>query len=444
LDHLRFRTLIVVAMLAAAAGICAAVFDATIGWVAFSTGVLLLLFHHVRHVELLVHWLKEPTPGKVPAGSGAWDYVFSLLYRFERVKTREHQQLAKTLVRFRQAGRVHPDGVVILDAENRIEWCNDTAGSHFDVSLETDGGQPLVNLVRQPEFVAYIESGDYSQPLELHLARGTPLILSVQIIPYGDAQKLLLSRDITRIQKLETMRRDFVANVSHELRTPLTVLTGFLETIRELELDPQRARDYSNLMSDQARRMERIVDDLLTLSTLESAPSPSLDERVRAAPLLERLRIDAAALSNGKHRISLDVDAGFDLLGAESEIASAFGNLMSNAIRYTPVNGEVRISWRAVAGEAEFSVEDSGIGIAPEHIPRLTERFYRVDRGRSRESGGTGLGLAIVKHILNRHQATLEITSVPGKGSRFAARFPARRLVSASAELPSAERDAQH
>jgi two-component system, OmpR family, phosphate regulon sensor histidine kinase PhoR len=440
-DHLRFRTLIVVVMLAAAAALCAAVFDATIGWVAFSAGVLLLLFHHMRHVDLLVRWLKGPVPGKVPAGSGAWDYVFSLLYRFERVKTRDYQQLAKTLVRFRQAGRVHPDGVVILDAENRIEWCNDTAGNHFNVSLETDGGQPLVNLVRQPEFVAYIEGGDYSQPLELQLARGTPLILSVQIIPYGDAQKLLLSRDITRIQKLETMRRDFVANVSHELRTPLTVLTGFLETIRELELDPQRARDYSNLMSDQAKRMERIVDDLLTLSTLESAPSPSLDDRVRAASLLERLRIDAVALSNGKHRIALDVDASIDLLGAESEIASAFGNLVSNAIRYTPANGEVRIAWRATGGEAEFFVEDTGIGIASEHIPRLTERFYRVDRGRSRETGGTGLGLAIVKHILNRHQAALEITSVPGKGSRFAARFPARRVVPAEPVVAKVTRE---
>ena len=244
MDHLLIRTLIVVAMLAAAASLVGAIFGATAGWAVFSACILILLFHHVRHVALLVRWLRQPTPGKVPAGSGAWDYVFSLLYRFERVKTREHQQLAKTLVRFRQAGRVHPDGVVILDAENRIEWCNDTAESHFNVSLETDGGQPLVNLVRQPEFVAYIEAGDYSQPLELQLARGTPLILSVQIVPYGDAQKLLLSRDITRIEKLETMRRDFVANVSHELRTPLTVLTGFLETIRELELDPQRSRDY--------------------------------------------------------------------------------------------------------------------------------------------------------------------------------------------------------
>jgi two-component system phosphate regulon sensor histidine kinase PhoR len=330
---------------------------------------------------------------------------------------------------------------VILDADNRIEWCNDTAESHFDLDVEIDVGQPVINLMRQPEFVAYVESGEYLQPLELRSTRGGGAVFSVQIIPYGDAQKLLLSRDVTRLDKLETMRRDFVANVSHELRTPLTVLSGFLETIKELQLDPQRSRDYLNLMAEQSKRMERIVDDLLTLSTLESAPNPSLDERVPVVPLLERLRIDGVALSGGKHRIVVDAEAGFDLLGAESEIASAFGNLVTNAIRYTPDGGEVRITWRASADEAEFAVIDSGIGIAPEHIPRLTERFYRVDRGRSRATGGTGLGLAIVKHVLSRHQATLDITSEAGKGSRFVARFPARRIVPAAATLASAARE---
>jgi len=428
-DHLLLRTLIAVALFAVAAVPIGLIFGATSGWVSFSGGVLLLLLHHVRHVNLLVGWLKRPTPGQVPAGRGSWDYVFALLHRFERIQTRQHQQIAKTLARFRQAGRAHPDGVVILDADNRIEWCNDTAESHLDLNVGTDAGQPVTNLVRQPEFVAYVESRDYAHPVELRSPRGAGIILSVQIIPYGDEQKLLLSRDITRLEKLETMRRDFVANVSHELRTPLTVLSGFLETIKELQLDPKRSRDYLNLMTEQGTRMQRIVDDLLTLSTLESAPGPSLDQLVRVAPLLDRLHAEAEALSGGRHKIVLDAEAGFDLLGAENEIASAFGNLMSNAIRYTPAGGEVRLTWRASAGEAEFSVQDTGIGIAPEHIPRLTERFYRVDRGRSRETGGTGLGLAIVKHILTRHQATLDIKSEPGKGSRFAARFSGRRVV---------------
>ena len=429
MDHLLLRTLIAVALFAVAAVPIGLIFGATSGWVSFSGGVLLLLLHHVRHVDLLVDWLKRPMPGQVPAGRGSWDYVFALLHRFERNQTRQHQQIAKTLARFRQAGRAHPDGVVILDADNRIEWCNDTAESHLDLNVGTDAGQPVTNLVRQPEFVAYVEAGNYAHPVELRSPRGAGIILSVQIIPYGDEQKLLLSRDITRLEKLETMRRDFVANVSHELRTPLTVLSGFLETIKELQLDPKRSRDYLNLMTEQGTRMQRIVDDLLTLSTLESAPGPSLDQLVRVAPLLDRLHAEAEALSGGRHKIVLDAEAGFDLLGAENEIASAFGNLMSNAIRYTPAGGEVRLTWRASAGEAEFSVQDTGIGIAPEHIPRLTERFYRVDRGRSRETGGTGLGLAIVKHILTRHQATLDIKSEPGKGSRFAARFSGRRVV---------------
>lgn len=433
MDHLLLRTLIAVSLFALAALLIGLIFGSIPGWVSFSSGVLLLLFHHIRHVALLVRWLQSPTPGKVPHGRGLWDYVFALLHRFERNQTRQHQQIAKTLARFRQAGRAHPDGVVILDADNRIEWCNDTAEAHFNLNAETDAGQPVTNLVRQPEFVAYVESGDYAHPVELRAPRGAGVILSVQIISYGDAQKLLLSRDMTRLEKLETMRRDFVANVSHELRTPLTVLSGFLETIKELNLDPKRSRDYLNLMTEQSTRMQRIVDDLLTLSTLESAPGPTLDERVRVAPLLDRLRADAEALSGGKHKVVLDAEAGFDLLGAENEIASAFSNLISNAIRYTPAGGEVGLMWRASANEAEFAVQDTGIGIAPEHIPRLTERFYRVDRGRSRETGGTGLGLAIVKHILTRHQATLDIKSEPGKGSRFAVRFPARRIVPAIA-----------
>ena len=433
MDHLLLRTLIAVALLAAAALLIGLVFGATPGWASFAGGVLLLLFHHVRHVDLLMRWLKQPTPGEVPDGRGIWDYVFAFLYRFERAQSKRYQQIARTLARFRQAGRAHPDGVVILDADNRIEWCNDTAEAHFDLSAGTDVGQSFINFVRQPEFVAYVESGDYAHPIELRSTRGSGAMLSVQIIPYGDAQKLLLSRDITRLEKLETTRRDFVANVSHELRTPLTVLSGFLETIQELQLDPERSRDYLNLMAEQSRRMQRIVDDLLTLSTLESAPGPSHDERVRVVPLLDRIRADAEVLSGGKHRIVLDVAPGFDLLGSESEIASAFGNLVNNAIRYTPDGGEVRLIWHATPAGAEFAVEDRGIGIAAEHIPRLTERFYRVDRGRSRETGGTGLGLAIVKHILNRHQATLDIASEPGKGSRFAARFAGRRLVPAVA-----------
>jgi len=400
------------------------------GWALFSLGLAGLLVHHVRHLNLLHLWASRSLTEAVPEGTGAWGEVFTLLYRRQRAETARSRQLAHSLARSRQAGRALPYGVAILDAEYRIVWCNDSCEAHFGIDAEADVGQPITNLVRQPEFVEYVAAEEFSKPLQLKTARDG-LILSVQFVPYVDSQRLLLSRDITQGTRLETMRRDFVANVSHELRTPLTVLVGFLETVRELKLDPERSRDYMNLMSEQSRRMQRIIDDLLTLSTLESAPEPPHEEHVDVALLLSRIHSEAQALSGGRQRITLDAEPGFDLLGAESEIASAFGNLASNAVRYTPPGGEVRLIWRGSQKGAEFTVEDTGVGIEAEHIPRLTERFYRVDRGRSRETGGTGLGLAIVKHALARHQATLEIDSTPGTGSRFTAKFPARRVVPA-------------
>lgn len=402
------------------------------GWSLFSLALLVLLLHHARHLERLRRWASLSLVESVPEGTGAWQEVFSLLYRRQRAEVAERRKLAHSLARSRQAGRALPYGVAILDSEYRIVWCNDSCGAHFGIDPEADVGQPITYLMREPEFVEYVTSGDFSKPMQLKSGRDG-LVLSVQFVPYVESQRLLLSRDITQGIRLETMRRDFVANVSHELRTPLTVLVGFLETVRELKLDPERSRDYLNLMAEQSRRMQRIIEDLLTLSTLESAPEPPRDERVDMALLLSRIQSEAAALSAGRQRITLDAEPGFDLVGAESEIASAFGNLASNAVRYTPSGGEVRLIWRSSQKGAEFTVEDTGPGIEAEHIPRLTERFYRVDRGRSRETGGTGLGLAIVKHALARHQATLEIESTPGTGSRFTAKFPARRVIPARA-----------
>lgn len=234
-------------------------------------------------------------------------------------------------------------------------------------------------------------------------------------------------KDVTQTDRLDRMRRDFVANVSHELRTPLTVLSGFLETLQEFDVDREERQRYLHMMSEQSKRMESIVQDLLTLSSIESAPPPEANP-VDMASMIDKLRRDAEALSAGRHQIVIETDGRGDLIGSEPELVSAFGNLVANAVRYTPPGGTVRILWQATEKGAEFAVQDTGIGIDPKHIPRLTERFYRVDRGRSRDVGGTGLGLAIVKHSLNRHQAQLEISSTPGQGSRFAARFPASRV----------------
>ena len=438
MTHPLLRAAATITLIAVVALLAGLGFGAATGWAVLALSALALVAYHVTQLGALIRWLRQPGASDLPVAHGAWDEAFALLHRFERGAAREAARLSHALVRWRQAGEALPDGVIILDAQNRIEWCNEGAVRLFGLDLGTDVGRPVINLVRQPEFIAYVEAEDYTHAIPLRSEHGGGRTLSIQLIPYGEAQKLLLSRDITRLERVETMRRDFVANVSHELRTPLTVLSGFLETVQELELDARRTRDYVNLMAEQARRMQRIVDDLLALSALESSPEPSLEERVNIQGLLARVKADADALSGGRHRITLDAVEGFDIAGAESELSSALGNLASNAVRYTPAGGSIRLIWRASSAGAEFIVEDTGIGIEPQHLARLTERFYRVDRSRSRETGGTGLGLAIVKHALARHQATLDIQSEPGKGSRFTARFPARRVVPAATRTQDA------
>jgi len=399
---------------------------------AVAVGILaVLLVRQLREFGKLKRWAPQSRTSDPPEASGAWGDVFNLLHRHRRATLKRRRELARLMVRSRRGAQALPYGVAVLDADYRLDWCNDAAREHLNLDPGQDRGQPIINVVRAPEFAEYLRAGDFGEALRLH-SPGDASALALQIVSFGDEEHLLLSQDVTGAERVEAMRRDFVANVSHELRTPLTVLAGFLETIQDLKLEPSRVRDYVGMMAPQAERMKHLIDDLLTLSSLEHAPPPPSAERVVLQPLLERVRIEAEGLSGGKHRIALEAAFGHDLLGAESEISSAFVNLVSNAVRYTPAGGEIRLRWDSSDAGAEFSVEDSGIGIDPEHLPRLTERFYRVDRGRSRETGGTGLGLSIVKHALARHQALLAIDSAPGKGSRFTARFPPARLAPAA------------
>ena len=413
--------------LAALAGLALGWFvDPTLGWTVFALALLVLQLDNRRQLRRLGHWLEHGESPYPPRARGAWDVLHAKLHRSRRASAAREAELAEALARWRAAARALPDGVVILD-QDRIAWLNDTARAHLEIDPATDTGRPLTHLVRIPEFQEYLQQGDFSRPVIVNAPHGGGRTLSLQVIEYGDGQKLVLSRDITQFRQVERMRREFVANVSHELRTPLTVVSGFLEPLRE-EKDPAAARRYIDLMSEQAKRMERLVEDLLTLSALESSPPPPMEEPIDMRALTERLGADARALSGGRHDIDIAAETGVHLVGSEGEIASALGNLVSNAVRYTPPGGTVRLRWHATPDGADFDVEDSGIGIAPEHLPRLTERFYRVDRGRSRETGGTGLGLAIVKHALNRHGATLDIASTPGAGSRFTARFGGARV----------------
>ena len=335
-------------------------------------------------------------------------------------------------MRFRDAAEAMPDGVIVLDADNHIEWMNPAAERHFGISLDNDRRQPITNLLRQPALLDYIDGQHFGDPMQLKELGDSDRIFSIQLVPYGDQQKLLLSRDVSRWERLEAMRRDFIANVSHELRTPITVMKGFLETLTDArEQDDRLYRRSMELMTEQAERMQRLVEDLLMLSRLEDSRYPLREESIDVPALVRSVLMDAEALNRGQHRLHQETERVW-LHGSRDELRSALSNLVSNAIRYTPPGGDIDVHWGLEDGKPVFRVKDNGEGIAPEHIPRLTERFYRVDRSRSRSTGGTGLGLAIVKHVLQRHQAHLEIESEPNQGSTFRCVFPAARITPAS------------
>lgn len=403
--------------------------SAEAGWAVFGAGLALQTLWYWRGVA------RQPPahrshPARVDDRLESNGALKRISRRFFSHDIELHRQIAgceQRIEMFVAAVQALTDGLVLLDGNYRLLFCNTKAENQLGVLARLDSGQPIVGLVRQPELLAYLQTADFTRPLNIRSERNTDLVLSIHVIPYAEHRWLMQIKDVTQADLLDRMRRDFVANVSHELRTPLTVLAGFLETLLEIDLDADERRGYLEIMSEQSARMQSIIKDLLALSSIESAPPPE-DAVVDMANVVDKLRRDAESLSAGRHRIVIDADGQIDVRGSETELVSAFTNLVANAVRYTPAGGTVTISWRADARGAEFAVQDTGIGIDPKHIPRLTERFYRVDRGRSRDAGGTGLGLAIVKHSLGRHQVLLDIKSTPGVGSRFAARFPASRV----------------
>jgi two-component system phosphate regulon sensor histidine kinase PhoR len=362
--------------------------------------------------------------------SGFWEEVLFRLQRLVKSLKQRMRSIEQQHDRFIEAFQASPNGILMLDENDQIEWCNAIAERFFGLNFKRDVLQRINFLIRRPEFVQYINKRNFEEPLLLErMGPNSSLSLLLQLFPFGNQRHLLLVQNVTDLQKTDSMRRDFVANVSHEMRTPITVLMGFLETVQTLDLEKSQRDQYFDMMMSQAQRMKSLVEDLLTLANLEANSLPATSNSVNVETLMALLRNDAEALSKGKHSFSFEVlDPSF-LLGEEREILSAFSNLVSNAIRYTPDSGAIDVKWKLNAeGQGEFSVKDSGPGIASEHLSRLTERFYRVDRSRSRDTGGTGLGLAIVKHIASRHQAQLIIESMPGKGSTFTLRFPKERI----------------
>ena len=422
------RLSIPIALVTLAALLLWGAFSAALAVLFMLTVLLIVMTLHARQLYRLGQWLHDPRIETIPEAGGIWDEVFSRLYRMVKRHNQIRQELAAELQHIEQATAALPEGVAILNEVNRIEWCNPLAQQHFDLDPEHDFMQDITYLVRQPEFVEYLRESNFSEPLVMRPARHDGTVLSIKLIPYGVNKRLLISRDITQLERIESMRRDFVANVSHELRTPLTVVNGFVENLHDMpDLNRDDARRALQLMAEQTHRMENLVADLLTLSHLENDQSPLLEETVDMAVLLDEIHREGQLLSGGAHALRLEVASGAKLLGNREELRSAFGNMLSNAIRYTPQGGTILLRWAERDGQPVFSVQDSGIGIAAQHIPRLTERFYRVDRSRSRETGGTGLGLAIVKHIAMRHQAKLEVLSGEGKGSTFSLVFPVKR-----------------
>lgn len=397
-------------------------------------------FHGLR----LLRWLRTEQNNDIPAVMaspapgmpGVWGEAADKIRRLLKGRDQQYLESQARLDEFLAAMQASPSGVVLLDAQGRIEWCNQMAAQHFGFDAQRDVLQHVANLVREPAFKAYLALGDFSHDVVIPGSAHTParpVKLSVHVHSYGKNRKLLLSRDITAVELAEAMRRDFVANVSHEIRTPLTVFSGFIETLQTLPLkDVERTR-YLALMAQQSQRMQTLVSDLLTLSRLEGSPFPDTTEWVTKAALLAQCEQEARALSAllapAGHRLEFEAGPACELAGVQNEMLSAMSNLVNNAVRYTPPSGVIKVSWRILDdGRGEFQVRDNGPGIAAEHVPRLTERFYRVDRSRSRETGGTGLGLAIVKHVVQRHGAELRIESQPGQGSCFTIVFPVVRV----------------
>jgi len=376
----------------------------------------------------LIQWLRGSQEDVAPRDAGLWGELAYRVERSIRLRDQVAAQERDRLTQFLSAMEASPNGVMLLDSGDQIEWCNSLAADHFGLDPRRDRRQRVTNLVRAPAFVSYLQAGLFDAAVQFADPPGRRS-LSVQVRIYGDDQKLVLSQDITERERSEAMRRDFVANVSHEIRTPLTVLAGFIETMTNLQLTEVERKRVLVLMTQQADRMGSLVGDLLTLAQLEGSPHPAADRWVALQPLLAQVQTDAKQLSAGRHAVRFPAHTDARIAGASNELLSAITNLVSNAVRYTPEGGRIDVSWDVMAdGSGVVAVTDTGPGIAREHLPRLTERFYRVDGSRSRDTGGTGLGLAIVKHVVQRHGGELDIRSELGKGSCFRLVFPAARV----------------
>ena len=391
--------------------------------------LLLYLARHLWHLYRLERWLRAGGLHKPPDSHGIWVEIYYDFYRLKRRDKQRKKRLGKILSRFRKATAALPDATAVLGEDNEIVWFNKSAGRFLGLK-SNDRGQSIGNFVRDPIFTAYLALREYDHSVTISSSKDPNIVLRIRIIPYGGGLRLLLAQDVTRFQQLQRTRRDFVANVSHEMRTPLTVIRGYLETLLDIDELPRKQFDHAvKSMLDQSSRMQSLIDDLLWLTRLETKESIASNSSFDLNRLLLAVCEEANTLSGGNPKVELFVHSDADLVGNEKELHSAFSNLVINAVKYSGLDTTVTVTWIDDGDGARLDVKDTGEGIAAIHIPRLTERFYRVDVNRSRNQGGTGLGLAIVKHVLARHEAELKITSTLGEGSCFSCYFPQSRVV---------------
>ena len=389
------------------------------------------LVWHLHNQVRLSSWLWDEKRLTPPSGSGNWESLFNGLYRLQQRQRRKRKELTNLIRRFRNGAESLPDAVVVFRAEGNIVWCNRLAQHLLGFHWPEDSGQPISNLIRTPDFIKYLNKKDFSEPLEMRSPLNVERMLELRIVPYTEGEHLMVVRDVSQLKQLEGMRRNFFANVSHELRTPMTVLQGYLEMTEDPDMivGPMWTKAHG-VMTEQLNRMNSLVNQLLTLSKIEAAPMHELEDVVNVPAMLEVLEKEAISLSgDDQHKLKFDVDTSLRVLGDDDQLRSAISNLVYNAVKYTPPGANIHVRWYQTAQGACLEVEDSGDGIEPQHLHRLTERFYRVDKARSRDTGGSGLGLAIVKHALSHHDSHLEIQSEVGVGSKFSFVLPSRLVV---------------
>ncbi|MEQ1975328.1 phosphate regulon sensor histidine kinase PhoR [Xenorhabdus sp. SGI240] len=433
LERLSWKKLVWGLVLFCLPAVILSLFIGQLAWLLVIALFLALIWHGYNLLKLS-DWLWLDRNMLPPAGRGGWEPIFYGIYQLQQRNRKRRRELALLIKRFRNGAESLPDAIVIMTTEGNIFWCNRLAQHLLGFRWPEDNGQHIFNLLRYPDFSRYITANDFSHPLSIELNNGN--MIEFRIMPYSEKQLLMVARDITQKRQLENTRRDFFANVSHELKTPLTVLQGYLEMMEDQAFDTNVNQKVIGTMREQIRRMDGLVQQLLHLSKIEGGPQVNMNEVVDVPNILkilqrEVLQRKVLALGNEQHDIVFDIDERLKVFGNEEQLRSAMSNLVYNAITHTPPGTRIEVSWRDVSQGAQFKVEDNGGGISAEHLPRLTERFYRVDLARSRQTGGNGLGLSIVKHALHHYNTHLDIASTLGKGSVFSFLLASRLIASA-------------